>query len=237
MLRFLACANLSIAVFLLAGCGSNMDVKIGPLKTEPVNIDQGSAQRANLELDMGTGDMRVDAGGDRLVSGTFTYNVPGLQPLVETSSSGTHAAITIRQPSHNGFQRPGIRESWNLHLDPEMLWDIAVNCGAGQANLNLGALNLRSIDVHIGVGQVDLNLEGMPRRDYDVNVSGGVGQATIQLPKNVGIWAEAHGGIGSIDVTGLEKQGDHYQNALYDKSKINLHVKVDGGIGEIRIHA
>ncbi|MBV9766681.1 MAG: hypothetical protein JOZ48_17680, partial [Acidobacteriaceae bacterium] len=76
---------------------------------------------------------------------------------------------------------------------------------------------------------------GKPSRDYDVNISGGVGQATINLPEGVGVYAEAHGGIGSVNVTGLEKRGDHWENTLYDNSKVNLRLKVQGGIGEIRI--
>lgn len=87
----------------------------------------------------------------------------------------------------------------------------------------------------MGAGQVELDLRGQPKRDYDVNVSGGVGQATIHLPQGVGVRADAHGGIGSIDVTGLTKQGDHYENDLYDKAGVNIRLKVEGGVGQINI--
>jgi predicted membrane protein len=101
--------------------------------------------------------------------------------------------------------------------------------------MDLGDLSLRSVTVHMGAGQVDLDLEGHPSRDYDVNISGGVGQATVRLPHDVGIRAEAHGGIGSINVTGLEKKGGAWENDLYDNAKVNVRLKVEGGIGEIRI--
>ena len=70
-----------------------------------------------------------------------------------------------------------------------------------------------------------------------VAVSGGVGQARVRLPAGVGIWAEAHGGIGHIDVQGLTKKDDHWENDLYDSAKTNIRVKVEGGIGQIEIHA
>jgi hypothetical protein len=89
----------------------------------------------------------------------------------------------------------------------------------------------------MGAGQVDLDLRGKPTHDYDVSISGGVGQATVYLPQGVGIWAQAHGGLGSITVTGLDKQDDHWQNNLYDNSKVNVRLKVEGGIGQIRIIA
>jgi hypothetical protein len=36
-------------------------------------------------------------------------------------------------------------------------------------------------------------------------------------------------------VTGLEKHGDHWENDLYDKAKVNVRIEVNGGIGEIRL--
>jgi predicted membrane protein len=87
----------------------------------------------------------------------------------------------------------------------------------------------------MGAGQVQLDLTGTPTHDYEVKINGGVGQANVHLPQNVGIWASAHGGIGSIKVEGLQKDGDHWQNDLYDKSKVNVRVEVNGGIGEIRL--
>jgi predicted membrane protein len=96
---------------------------------------------------------------------------------------------------------------------------------------------LRTIEVHIGAGQVDLDLRGEPKHSYEVNVSGGVGQATVQLPKNAGIRAEAKGGIGHIDVDGLQKKGDHWENDAYETAKYTVQVKVTGGIGNIKIIA
>jgi predicted membrane protein len=124
---------------------------------------------------------------------------------------------------------------WDLQLSDKAVIDLEVNCGAGKARLDLGNLDLDSVKVNMGAGEVDVDLRGKPARDYDVHISGGVGKATVWLPRNVGIRADAHGGIGSIDVVGLEKNGDHYENSLYDHSAVNVHVSVDGGIGQIRL--
>jgi hypothetical protein len=229
-----SCAAVA-SILLVAGCNPPHHVATGPTRHDPLDIELGKAERANIELNVGAGELNAKAGTDKLVSGTFTYNVDELKPIVESSTNGSHSIITIREPNRGHMNMGHVENTWDLNLNDHVLWDVTVNCGAGQARLDLGALNLRSLAVHLGVGQVDLNLEGAPKRDYDVNISGGVGQATVRLPKNVGISAEAHGGIGSIDVTGLEKKGDHYENGLYDKAKVNLHVKVQGGIGEIRL--
>jgi len=229
----LVCGLLLGCTLLLAGCEFDNAVR-GPLRDEPVAIDSGHAERANVELDMKAGELALRGGAQKLLEGRFEYNVAEWKPQVHTSTAGTYASITIKQPEEvrlGGNQR----YTWDLQMNNHVVLDLALNCGAGQARLDLGDLDLRSVSVHMGAGQVDLDLRGHPTRDYEVNVAGGVGQALIRLPDGVGVRAEAHGGLGSINVTGLQKRGDHYENSLYDKAKANLRLTVQGGIGEIRI--
>lgn len=220
-------------VVLLGACEFDTAVG-GRVRDEPVSVDLGHAEQANVELDMAAGEMNLRGGAQKLLEGHFEYNVPEWRPKVSSSTAGSHATITIREPEavRTGGNR---RYRWDLDLNNKVLLDLALNCGAGRARLDLGDLELRSVTVHMGAGQVDLDLRGHPTRDYEVNVSGGVGQATIRLPDNVGVRAEAHGGLGSIDVSGLEKRGDYYENSRYGNAKANIRLKVEGGIGQIRI--
>ncbi|MBV8569067.1 MAG: hypothetical protein JO319_00505 [Acidobacteriaceae bacterium] len=225
-----------LALCFLASCEFD-HATTGPMKEDHVTLDRGSVDRANVQLNMGAGQMDVSGGASNLFDGTIQYNVPAWQPVFTHDVNGRHASIELKQPEHvrlggNAHYR------WNLKLNDQVLLDLTANCGAGQAHFDIGQLKLRNVEVHMGAGQVDLDLRGHPTRDYDVNVRGGVGQATIRLPDNVGIWAEAHGGLGSITVTGLNKgNGNQWQNDLYDKAKVNVRVTVEGGIGEIRIIA
>jgi predicted membrane protein len=110
-----------------------------------------------------------------------------------------------------------------------------INFGAGKARLNLGHLNLRDVVVNMGVGEMEMDLRGKPKQNYDVKISGGVGHATVHLPNNVGVYAEASGGIGHIDVKGLTKRDDHWENDAYATSPVKIHVNVSGGVGEIQL--
>jgi hypothetical protein len=218
----------------LTGCQFD-STPAGPMKETSIHIDRGTTERANVQLDMAAGEMDLRGGAEKLIDGQFSFNVPAWEPKVESSNNGTHATIKISQPKKTHLGGGNHKYRWDLQLNDQVLLDLAINCGAGQARLNLGDLDLRHVEVHMGAGQVDMDLQGKPTRDYDIEISGGVGQATVHLPHDVGIFAEAHGGIGSMTVTGLDKKDDHWENNLYDKAKVNVHVKVEGGIGEIRI--
>jgi hypothetical protein len=226
---------LLLAALTLASVGCEFDTTPpGPTRETSIHLDKGTTERANIDLDMAAGELRVRGGADKLIDGRFEFNVPTWEPKIDTSNNGSHASVKISQPhnTHMGGHKVYV---WDLQLNNDVLLDLAINCGAGEANLNLGDLDLRHIQVHMGAGQVNLDLRGKPTRDYDVEVAGGVGQANVHLPEDVGIWAEAHGGLGSITVTGLDKKDDHWQNSQYDDAKVKVHVKVEGGIGEIRI--
>jgi hypothetical protein len=221
-----------VPAFWLAGCDYHPP-DTGPVRTDTINIARGTADHANVELDLGAGELNLHGGSDQLIEGKFEYT-SAYKPLVETKTMGSHTVVTVRQAGHGGWGGNS-RNLWDLKLSDEAVLDLSLNCGAGQANMAIGDVKLRNLEVHMGAGQVDLDLRGNPTRDYDVHISGGVGQATIHLPQGIGLRADAHGGIGSIDITGLTKREDHYENDLYDKAKVNVRLKVEGGIGEIRI--
>lgn len=233
-------AKAKTAILILSAAallGSSCDVRQvsnGPLQVDPIAVDLGATEHADLDLKMGAGQLDLRGGADKLIQGQFEYNVADWKPKVSTSVIGSHTTVTISQPGDVGLHgNPHYR--WNLTLNDHALFDVALHMGAGRANLTLGDVQLRDVAVEIGAGRVDLDLRGKPSRDYDVRIAGGVGQATIHLPHDVGIVAEVHGGLGSITVNGLEKRGDHYQNSLYDTANVHVHLKVDGGVGQIEI--
>jgi hypothetical protein len=164
----------------------------------------------------------------------FDYNIPGWKPQVEYHSTGVRSDIEVSQAT-GGV--PHGKNNWNLRFNNSVGMDLVVKMGAGEAHLNLGGMNLRSVAFDLGAGQVDADLRGNPKRSYDVRINGGVGQATIHLPKSVGISATAVGGIGEVNVSGLEKRNDRWINPGHENDPVNIRVDVKGGVGQIDLVA
>ena len=80
-----------------------------------------------------------------------------------------------------------------------------------------------------------LNLRGKPQKDYTVSVKGGVGNAEIKLPKDIGVFATATGGLGGVDTTGMTKDGNQYVNEAYKKSPVTIRLTIEGGVGAIKL--
>jgi hypothetical protein len=229
-------AALAVALaFALTGC-VDLTQGTGPEQHETQSIDLDKAEMVRVEIKLGAGELEVEGGASKLLDADFTYNIPSWKPVVKYTSSGFRGTLRIEQPSHS-HGGSHVNYKWNLRLNDKVPLDISAEFGAGQARMNLGSLDLRSVRVEMGVGEARLDLRGKPTRDYSVDVQGGVGQATIYLPHDVGVIAKAAGGIGNISVRGLEKRAGVYINPAHENAPVTIHLNVQGGVGEINIVA
>lgn len=224
-----------LAAAALTGCTIS-SVPAGPTQYDTKVLDRDASKSANVRLNMGAGDLKISSGTQKLLRAYFTYNVPQYKPEVRYSTSGDVGALEISQPRFNGHIG-NMKYEWDLRLSNEIPIDLNVQFGAGQAQLDLGSLDLQKVSVEMGVGQMQMDLRGTPKHDYDVNVQGGVGEADIKLPNNVGIEARASGGIGEISVRGLTKENGRWVNDAFKNPGVKIHVTVEGGVGEIKLTA
>lgn len=207
----------------------------GPTQHDFQAIDRDKAEMVSVRLQMGAGKLRIDTGTDKLVAADFTYNVPAWKPEVRYTKSADRGTLTIEQPPTEGIHMAGTEYEWDLRMNRDVPLDLDLKFGAGEAHLDVGGLTLRGVSVDMGVGQLDLDLRGSPKKSYDVQVHGGVGEAVVHLPSDVGVEAEAEGGLGSIEASGFQHEGNRYYNSAWEDAKVRIHLDIHGGVGSIRL--
>lgn len=226
-----------LAALALAGCDErNRRALTGPPQHDTQTVELDKAEMVRVEMRMGAGKLTVDGGSPRLLDADFDYIYPESKPVVRYQASSFRGQLTIEEPSVHE-PRAGSPYEWKLRLNNGVPLDVVTHLGAGNAEMNLGALNLRGVEVHMGVGNLDMDLRGDPKRDYNVEIHGGVGNATVRLPSSVGIVANARGGIGNIDAQGLEKHNGRWVNAKREDAKVTIHLDIRGGVGNITLLA
>jgi len=226
----LPAASLSFAV--LSGCVARMEAP-GPTHTENRSVELDQSEFVRAELKMGAGELSVRGGSRKLMDGEFTYRGWTTKPEVHYDASGFRGHLRIEEPS--GVHTTSSRYRWDLQLNDDKPLDLQIDFGAGEGRLDLGTLTLRSVDIHMGVGELRLDLRGAPKNGYTVNLRGGVGEATVYLPRDVGVVADAQGGIGGITARGLVKRDGEYVNDAYGHSKTTVRLDIRGGIGAINL--
>ena len=226
-----AIAPLAGVLLCLSGCMVEPETPTGPSQHDSQTIERDGAQALHATLNMGAGNLRVGTGTEKLVRADFDYNVPGWKPVIRYNAGD----LSISQPDTHHVRLGHNRYEWDIRLNREVPIDLDVHFGAGDAHLDLGGLDLRHVEVEMGVGKMEMDLRGQTRHNYDVNINGGVGEATVYLPSDAGVYAEAAGGIGEIQAPRLHKEDSHYTNDAYQKAKYTVRLNVHGGIGTIRL--
>jgi len=239
MMRLVLLVVAAVAVVLFAGaCGTQRGgtQQVGEMQRESQSIQAENAQSVRANLKMGAGELNVSGGADALMEADFAYNVADWKPKVNYDVSGDTGELSVRQGSDGGIRLGGdARNEWDISLNDEVPTDLSVQMGAGESDLDLDDLTLTGLDLEMGAGRTTIDLTGDYDQDLVASIQGGVGQATVQLPSEVGVRVEAQGGLGEINAEGLQKEGEAYVNDSYGDSEVNLDVDIQGGVGQINL--
>lgn len=257
-----ATAVASLAVLL--GCristSSPKWVTVSERLSQPVTVASEDAETARIALRMGVGELSVDGGADALLEGTFTYNVADWEPEVHYAVNNGEGRLTVRQPNADQISlRSSVYNAWDLLLSDALPISLRIECGAGEQDIDLVGLNitdldvklgagdsmisvsdtpaLSTIDLDVGVGNVRLDLSGTWAEDVEIDIRGGVGETTVQLPKDVGVRVEVSSGIGDVDVSSLSREGSAWVNEAYSTANVTLNITIRAGVGRVVLEA
>jgi len=230
---------LATGAVLAGACGTQpggTQQQVGKMQRESQAVDLKNAQAARAQLKMGAGELNITGGADRLMEADFSYNVSDWKPKVSYDVSGKKGELVVKQGSANGGNLSGgARNEWDISMNDEVPTELMVQLGAGESALDLDSLTLTGVDLQMGAGKTTVDLSGDYAQSFDASIEGGVGEATVLLPSEVGVKAKAEGGLGKINAKGLKKVGDSYVNDAYGESDTNLNIDVKGGVGEINL--
>lgn len=220
---------------LLGGCGFNSAT--GETRNETLSFDlDDKSKAARVDIRMGAGELKVATGTPKFMEGKFAYNIPEWKPEGDYKvdySDGT-AHLTLTQPGYSSSFGNSVK-NWDVALNGDIPLQFTANLGAGEANLELGKMNLSRVELTIGAGEMNVDLRGEPKRDYTVQIRGGVGETTVQLPKDVAISATASKGIGDISIEGLEERNGVWVNPDSIDAPVTVRLDVKGGVGQINL--
>jgi hypothetical protein len=202
------------------------------LHHESRTVELQGAKSANVSVQASSGKLTIGGGANHLLDADFSFSDSYAAPRVDYQVASGVGQLTVAQDDRSSDF--GLSHNdWNLRFSNDVPLELKVDMGAGEGRLRLRDVPITRLVVNIGAGHVDVDLIGDRKKDLDADIEGGVGQATIHLPTKVGVVVHASGGIGTINAHGLKHEDDEYTNDVYGKTPATIHLKVEGGIGEI----
>jgi hypothetical protein len=228
---------LVVAAVFLGSCGTQgQGQDVGEMRNESRTIQPEDAKSVRAHLTMGAGELKVGGAADALMEGDFSYNVADWKPRIDYEVGGEKGDLTVEQGSgDDGRLGGGARNEWDLRFNDDVPTDLVVEMGAGESDLDLDSLTLTGLDLEMGAGETTVDLTGDYAQDFDASIEGGVGEATVLVPSEVGVRVRAEGGLGKINAEGFHREGEAYVNDAYGDSDVSLNVDVRGGVGSINL--
>ena len=194
-------------------------------------------QSASIDLNIGISRVNINAlnpNATDLMQGTF-HHAEGSQIVKTYNVAGSEGRLALSEQGTAWTFWSGASSRWDIALNPQVPLTLRVNGGAGNANLDLSALNVTALTIDAGVGSLNITT---PKAGATVmSVNGGVGSTRITIPPGVAARIAVNGGLGGthVDEARFPKFDNAYQSADYASAVNKLTIDVNGGVGKIDI--
>jgi hypothetical protein len=226
------------AGILLLARGSLPAVGGRAFSSESISQPAGGARSAQLDIEMGDGQLRLTSGLETasLVSGTVQVRSGSGRLTQDYRLDGDVARFTLQDKGDN-WMTPGwgAQRLWDLQLSQGLPLRLVAKVGVGDLRLGGLGLNLSYLDAESGVGQVRVTLPG--HGNYSATVHAGIGDVLVYVPSSLAARIHAHAGLGSAKVEGnYSKPGDEeWVSPGYDTATDRVDLTLDSGIGSVRV--
>lgn len=220
--------------FASISCGL-LTTSISDVKTESQSVDLGSASTASAQIEFPTGELKVEGGAASLMVASFRYNVSDWKPEVKYSENGTQGDLLISKPGAAQFPVGGeLINEWTIQFANDVPLDLTIVKYAGNAELDLGALNLTKLSIQSPTGVTTVNLDGIWHHDLDVTIRGDAGEVTVNLPEAMGVRVDMETGtLVSVTADGLTTDENGYVNKAFGTAPYTLTLKVESDVGSV----
>jgi hypothetical protein len=153
---------------------------------------------------------------------------------VKYSKNGEQGDLLVSQQGNDKLPvGGGLINEWTVQLANDVPIDLSIITGAGNAELDLGGLDLSKLDIQTGAGVTTVNLDGNWQHDLDVSIEGGVGELTVNLPAGMGVRVNKETALVNVSADGLIVDGNGYVNEAFGTAPHTLTLDLQAGIGSV----
>ena len=138
------------------------------------------------------------------------------------------------------------KSDWKLHdkadnkatikLNPNPMWDINIEMGAGTAKLNLTPFKIRNLHIKGGAASFKVKL-GKPGQRTNVSVETGVSEIEVSVPAAAACKINVESGLSSKDFKGFIKNDDgSFSTENYEGAPNPIVLNLKGGLSEFKVN-
>lgn len=191
-------------------------------------------QKGHLDIDYGGGQLSINPGNEDLLKGDFDK-----QPVIHdiTTSSNT-LRVNLRPSDSSWLPQHNNINHWQLWISPELAWNLDIDAGAVDGEIDLTGIPLTKLNCDVGAGDMDFIMGNNGVRSK-INLSAGASDIKLHIPAGTGVKIELDGALTSnnLDKLGWTKIDNHYTSPHYQQaaSKIDFDIDLSAGNLDVEI--
>jgi hypothetical protein len=192
--------------------------------------DLEGLNRAKFNITMPAGSLNIGMTDQS----ALTYEVPSRLYDIDTSRDSGSVSFNFKTQTNLKFNNMNERLNHEIRLNPEVPWDLRIDVGAMESQLNLETIPVESIVINMGAGEIDLNMGGLVNR-AKVEMNCGATSIRMTAPDHVGISVDYKGLISdhSLLNSGFVKENGVYYSPGYNQTQQRIELSVKSAVAEI----
>jgi Domain of unknown function (DUF5668) len=199
--------------------------------SEPMNANIKSA---TLEFQGGAAEFDIKETSSQLAEADANLNFGNISlkktgdadsPTVNFTLKGKTNKVDLGDNNHNKV---------NLKLNPNVIWDMNFEFGAGKADFDLSAYKVKNLSIKTGLTETDVKV-GDKVDNLDVKVESGLTDIEFQVPTTAGCRIDIDGGLNDKDFDGFIQKNGHWETPDYDKATKKITIKFEGGLQSLKV--
>lgn len=195
------------------------------------NISSGE-----LNLKLSAGSLNISGLEDNLLRGQFPSSYDTENAV--TTDGGTRKIFNFDGGPFTLSGGANSNRNWEYRyeLNNSIPWDVRIDAGATEANLDFRDIILRNLELNSGAGDIDIKIGKVERKAIivaDVKAS----DFKVTIPKEMGYKAVIEGALHdvSIDDDAYVKNGNVYTSENYSTAAQKVDLNLDVAVGDIQI--
>jgi hypothetical protein len=128
------------------------------------------------------------------------------------------------------------RNDVSVQLSSRPLWEVTVDSGAANLELDLSQYRISKLDIDSGASSMDVKLGDLYEKT-DVKIDTGASSVRINVPKSSGVDIFVEGGLTSTDLSGFRNAGEkRHRSENFDETSKKIYITIEAGVSSIDVN-
>ncbi len=233
----------TLALVLVVGIVALAFVFPGPVPRLGTGVRSDLVVTRELYPDLREGSLSLRFGGGMLFLDTrtrhwFAGDFEGFSLAVPSYGIQQEKLSVVLRQGQNivVWPGPGRANAWRISLSPELRWDLEMDSGAVDGELDLQGLPLGKVKLKMGAGNMTLRL-GHNGDRVKVKVEAGASNLRIQVPEDTGLSLSVSGALAgnNLKELGWPQVDGRYRSPAYETLPDRIDLELEMAVGNFTV--